>query len=81
MKPNPPSECRFNVTAMPSVPNNNSNNTEIRSGIHSGVIKNTDVPENLLNYTKNFNVSLECIWNITVMPGWKVSICCYIKKN
>lgn len=45
----------------------------IRSGIHSGVIKNSDVPENLLNYTKTFNVSLECIWNITVMPGWKVS--------
>lgn len=62
------------------MPNNlpgNSYNTSaesIRTGIHSGVIRNSDVPDKLINYTKQFNVSLECIWNITVMPGWKVSI-------
>ena len=48
-------------------------NAESRTGIHSGVIKNSDVPDKLLEYTRQFNVSLECIWNITVMPGWKVS--------
>lgn len=81
IKPNPPSECRFNVTAMsntiPTLSNNNNLNNgtleTIRSSIHSGVIKNSDVPLELLNYTKTYNVSLECIWNITVMPGWKVS--------
>lgn len=60
---------------MPSnVPNNNNATNENRTGIHSGVIRNSDVPDKLIDYTKTFNVSLECIWNITVMPGWKVSI-------
>lgn len=45
-----------------------------KSGIYSGLIKNSDVPEQLQNYTKQNNVSLECIWNITVMPGWKVCV-------
>lgn len=67
-------ECRFNVTAMSSNVPNNSNSSEIRTGIHSGVIKNSDVPDKLIDYTRQFNVSLECIWNITVMPGWKVSV-------
>ena len=39
----------------------------------SGIIKNSDVPERLIDYSKTWNVSLECIWNITVTPGWKVS--------
>lgn len=62
-------ECRFNVTAVTTVTSTNGT----RTGIHSGVIRNTDVPDKLLAYSKDFNVSIECIWNITVMPGWKVS--------
>lgn len=64
-------ECRFNVTTMPTLPG--VNGTDNRTGIHSGIIKNTDVPEKLIDYSKQYNVSLECIWNITVTPGWKVS--------
>lgn len=62
---------------------NNNNNRELMSNgsqilgemasLYSGNIKYTDVPTNLINYTREYNVSLECIWNITVMPGWKVS--------
>uniref|UniRef100_A0A6G1SCB2 Neuropilin and tolloid-like protein 1 n=2 Tax=Aceria tosichella TaxID=561515 RepID=A0A6G1SCB2_9ACAR len=69
-KPPPPFECRFNVTTMPTLPG--VNGTENRTGIHSGIIKNTDVPEKLIEYSKQYNVSLECIWNITVTPGWKI---------
>lgn len=72
-------ECRFNVTKVPkSIPSNlsiaSNNLTDFWSGLHSGTIKNADVPEALLNYTKAYDVALECIWNITVMPGWKVSV-------
>jgi len=59
---------------MPNAQSYSANGSElVRTGIHSGVIRNSDVPDKLIDYTKQFNVSLECIWNITVMPGWKVS--------
>lgn len=64
-------ECRFNVTSSPTFLG--VNGTENRTGIHSGIIRHTDVPKNLTDYVTNFNTSLECIWNITVTPGWKVS--------
>lgn len=57
------------MTNLPSI----NGTSENRPGIHSGVIKNSDVPEELIKYSRDFNVSLECIWNITVMSGWKVS--------
>lgn len=90
-KPSPPFECRFNVTAptsaslgpvAPSVGNSNASISDNRTGIHSGIIRNSDVPEKLIDYSKNYNVSLECIWNITVTPGWKVSciIICWCDK-
>lgn len=52
---------------------NSSIDSSSIASIYSGIIKNSDVPEKLLDYTKEYNTSLECIWNITVMPGWKVS--------
>ena len=76
-------ECRFNVTSLPSISSANST-ADNRTGIHSGIIKNSDVPDVLLDYTKEHNVSLECIWNITVTPGWKVSVvlfCCLVEKK
>lgn len=64
-------DCRFNVTAPKPIA---GNSTAFKSMIHSGVIKNNDIPDALLNYTKDYNVTLQCIWNIAVMPGWKVSL-------
>lgn len=43
-----------------------------RTGV-SGTIKQKDIPENITDYSIKNNVSLDCMWNITVKPGYKVS--------
>ena len=40
----------------------------------SGFIRETDIPQNLSEYSIQQNVAIDCIWNITVAPGRKVSI-------
>lgn len=38
----------------------------------SGNIRSSEMPEEVFNYSETYKTPLECIWNITVQPGWKV---------
>lgn len=42
----------------------------------SGTIENRDIPLELTNYSVTQNVPIDCMWNITVAAGYKVSIVC-----
>ena len=47
---------------------------EFEVGGIEGFITNTNISEERWNYSKNFNVNIDCTWKITVAPEWYVSI-------
>lgn len=42
-----------------------------KSGV-SGVIKHSEIPQELYNYSHAEQTALDCIWNITIQQGYKV---------
>jgi len=40
----------------------------------SGFVQYTEIPESVYQYYHNFQTPIECIWNITVQPGWHMYI-------
>jgi hypothetical protein len=38
----------------------------------SGIISDSEIPAELQNYSISQEISIDCMWNITVQPGYKV---------
>ncbi len=38
----------------------------------SGLIEHREIPAELANYSVSQDISIDCMWNITVKPGYKV---------
>ena len=39
---------------------------------HSGVISAQEIPDSVYEYYQSYKTPIECIWNITVNPGWQM---------
>lgn len=43
-------------------------------GTNSTLIDAVDIPDEVFEYYYNYKISIDCIWNVTVQPGWRMYV-------